>query len=253
MKVLIIPDIHCRKFWRQTIFDNIENVEKIIFLGDYFDSYNEGNLEEDEISMLNNIINLRKEYSNKVILLIGNHDEHYIWDEAITGSRFNRLKAKKYYNIFNENLDLFNLSFIQDDVIFSHAGITEGWAYLFLADYMEYDDLALSGNLVLEAAQVLMDTPLKDFNIYYINALNCISRYRGGLDKYGSCLWADLREHCYKINGAGIITPNGEDGIYQIFGHTQLKDKPIITNKWACLDCRKGFIIDTLTHEITDC
>ena len=43
----------------------------------------------------------------------------------------------------------------------------------------------------------------------------------------------------------------GEEGIYQVFGHTQLK-KPLINEKWACLDCRKGFIIDTLTWEITE-
>ena len=33
------------------------------------------------------------------------------------------------------------------------------------------------------------------------------------------------------------------ENIYQIFGHTQLKE-PIITDKWACLDCRKAIILD---------
>ena len=47
------------------------------------------------------------------------------------------------------------------------------------------------------------------------------------------------------------IVPKGEDKIYQVFGHTQLKS-PLITDKWACLDCRKAFIIDTKTHNIED-
>ena len=38
---------------------------------------------------------------------------------------------------------------------------------------------------------------------------------------------------------------------YQIFGHTQVR-YPIITDKWACLDYKKGFIIDTLTYEIIE-
>ena len=44
------------------------------------------------------------------------------------------------------------------------------------------------------------------------------------------------------------IIPN-EDSIvkpydYQIFGHTQLRSKPIIRDKWPCVDCRKAFILD---------
>ena len=36
-KYLIIPDIHCRKFWRESI--NEDKVDKVIFLGDYLDPY----------------------------------------------------------------------------------------------------------------------------------------------------------------------------------------------------------------------
>jgi hypothetical protein len=46
--------------------------------------------------------------------------------------------------------------------------------------------------------------------------------------------------------------PVGEEGIFQVFGHTQLKTH-IVTDKWACLDCRKGFIFDTITHECSSC
>ena len=38
-KILCISDIHGRKFWRQTVADNIDKVDKIIFLGDYLDPY----------------------------------------------------------------------------------------------------------------------------------------------------------------------------------------------------------------------
>jgi predicted phosphodiesterase len=39
MTFLIIPDCHGRKFWRQAIANNIGNVDKVIFLGDYLDPY----------------------------------------------------------------------------------------------------------------------------------------------------------------------------------------------------------------------
>ena len=39
MKVLVLPDIHGRKFWRKTLADNIGQVDKVIFLGDYLDPY----------------------------------------------------------------------------------------------------------------------------------------------------------------------------------------------------------------------
>ena len=33
------------------------------------------------------------------------------------------------------------------------------------------------------------------------------------------------------------------DDIYQVFGHTQLVDEPIITDTFADLDCRRAFIL----------
>ena len=93
---------------------------------------------------------------------------------------------------------------------------------------------------------------LKDFNTHYIKAISNISRYRGGDMYYGSCEWADLREHIDTNASVTRIIPKGEDGIYQVFGHTQLR-VPLITDKWACLDCRKAFIVDTNTYEISEC
>ena len=120
---------------------------------------------------------------------------------------------------------------------------------------MKYDESALEGiSYTWECAEVLRDTNLEDFNIYYIKAISNISYYRGGENSYGSCEWADLREHIDHHQSAvqEKIVPLGEDGIYQVFGHTQLM-KPLITDKWACLDCRKGFIFDTITYECSSC
>jgi hypothetical protein len=264
MKILVIPDVHGRKFWRETVFNNINKVDKVIFLGDYLDPYSdeiEKNPESMEmnnfydycsaLNILNDIVSLKKNTPDKFILLTGNHTDSYIWSKFAAASRTDYKNWEKYHKFFVENLSFFNFVWIENDVIFSHAGISEGWANEFLYHYMKYDEGAeLENNsLIFETARVLKDTQLKDFNIHYIKAISNISHYRGGDMFYGSCEWADLREHIDMKASISEIVPKGEEGIYQVFGHTQLKE-PLINDKWACLDCRKSFIIDTFTHKI---
>lgn len=266
MKCLIIADVHGRKFWRRAIADNIGNVDKIIFLGDYLDPY-ENEIDENPelmecnhfydsqnlLKMLEDIVSLKKNEPNKYILLTGNHSDSYIWSKFSAASRTDFINWEKYHKFFSQNLEYFNLVWIEDNCIFSHAGISEGWANEFLYHYMKYDEGAEleKNSLVFETARVLKDTPLKYFNNFYIKAISNISHYRGGDMFYGSCEWADVREHVDVNESVIEIVPKGEDGIYQIFGHTQLKE-PFINDKWACLDCRKGFIIDTLTYKIEE-
>lgn len=264
-KYLIIPDIHCRKFWRESVKE--DKVDKVIFLGDYLDPYPdeiESNPELMEvksfqdtasaIKMLEDIFSLKKSNPNKYILLTGNHTDSYIWSNFSRATRTDFNNWELYHNTFLENLNLFNFVWIENDVIFSHAGISDGWANEFLYNFMKYDEGAELENdsAILETAIVLRDTPLENFNKFYIKALSCISHYRGGDYFYGSCEWADLKEHIDIEKSINQIIPKGEDEIYQVFGHTQIR-VPIITDKWACLDCRQSFIIDTISHEISEC
>ena len=59
-----------------------------------------------------------------------------------------------------------------------------------------------------------------------------------GFYKFGSCIWADCREW------ASLSDDDMFDNVYQIFGHTQLMEEPVITERWANLDCRKAFRLD---------
>lgn len=264
---LVIPDIHCRNFWRKTIDENIGKIDKVIFLGDYLDPYPEeieknpdlmevNNFKDsyNALKMLNDIISLKKNEPDKFILLTGNHTDSYIWSKFSAASRTDYSNWEKYHKFFLENLNLFNFVWIESNVIFSHAGISKGWAEGFLYNYMKYDDEFEKDSFEFETARVLMNTSLEDFNNHYINAISEISSFRGGEFPYGSCEWADIREHIdlYQTEIQKKVVPLGEEGIFQVFGHTQLR-KELITDKWVCLDCRKGFIIDTITHEISEC
>lgn len=257
MKILILPDIHCRNFWRKAIENNIGNVDKVVFLGDYLDPYAVEYIEYPEtmeprdetfLGMLQDIVSLKKNEPNKYILLTGNHTDSYIWKDFSSATRTDHLNWIDYHNFFMENLDLFNLVWVEDHVIFSHAGITKEWSER-LWDILEFPENEVAS--VEEMAKVLMNTPLSSFNKYYIEAISDISYYRGGDSMYGSCEWADIREHIKGVDDNHNIEGYGEEGIYQVFGHTQVV-KPIICDKWACLDVRKPFIIDTNTFKIED-
>lgn len=263
MKCLVIPDIHGRNFWRKAIANNIGLVDKVIFLGDYLDPYGEeidsnpDSMEceffgdsEGLLNMLNDIVSLKKNEPEKYILLTGNHTDSYIWPKFAAATRTDGKNYEEYHNFFLENLNLFNLVHVENDVIFSHAGITEGWAQ-HVWNQLEYPEDELSS--VSEIATMFQDTPLSEFNEHYVEVISNISHYRYGDYIYGSCEWADLREHLDVNNSTpDNLIALGEEGVFQVFGHTHLK-QPLITSKWACLDCRAGFIFDTNTRECNSC
>ena len=266
MKVGLIGDIHGRNFWRLSVHKMLlEGVDKIIFLGDYLDPYQK-EIEENPklmecnsfddadnlLKMLEDIVSLKKIEPKKYILLTGNHTDSYIWSKFRAATRTDYINWEKYHKFFLENLEYFNLVWIENNVIFSHAGISEGWAEAVAIE------LSLTINLnnpVKSIAKYLSNVDLNNIlDKKLIKLLGDISSYRSGDSYYGSCEWADLREHIdhHLTEVEEKIVPLGEDGIYQIFGHTQLQ-KGLVTDKWACLDCKKGFIFDTITHDCSSC
>ena len=73
-KMLILPDIHARPFWKDAGERHSDDVSKIVFLGDYLDPYPwEGFTRKDAIRNFQEIIDFKTENKDKVILLLGNH------------------------------------------------------------------------------------------------------------------------------------------------------------------------------------
>lgn len=95
-KVLIIPDVHGRPFWRKAK-EKINSVDKVVFLGDYLDPYGyEGITRENAIEEFKEIIQFKVDNPDKVILLLGNHDCAYCYDfDVREGDR-----ESTYYQIF---------------------------------------------------------------------------------------------------------------------------------------------------------
>ena len=217
MKILINPDIHGRVFWKYSI-EHKDEFDKIIFLGDYLDAYSPDLLLKEEDNF-KEIIQFKKDNPDKVILLLGNHDCHYINDKIYEASRYNSFKHNSYQKLFLDNIDLFQLIYIYNKYLFSHAGVYQKW--------MDLNKLTLKD---------LLDCDLDKLS----KSLNWIDYFRGGFYDVGSCIWADIRD-----SGTEKLLK----GYYHIFGHTQLKFN-LSTSEFSCLDCRIPFSLDSETGHI---
>lgn len=218
-KYLIIPDVHGRTFWQEAA-NLIDDVEKVIFLGDYLDPYSfEGINTKQAICQFKEIIKFSKNYPEKVILLLGNHDCAYCYDFG-SASRYAYENESEIKQLFKDNIELFRLYYLGNNgCLFSHAGITNNWVE------HHFDNI---------------ENFLNKSDKEIIPYLWDISYIRGGWSKKGSMIWSDVREG------------DREETFYQIFGHTQLQSSPFITGKYACLDVRRCFLLDTETKKITE-
>lgn len=222
-KILIVPDVHGRKFWHKAK-ELIDEVDQVVFLGDYLDPYSrEGITFEDALNEFEQILEFKEKHSDKVVLLVGNHDMHYIQLEFMDCSRLNVYRRVEVHDLFMNNIDKFQLVHEVDKYLFSHAGIYLEWTKKYEITLKELFDF-------------------KKFLGGRWNTLEDVSYKRGGWCKVGSCVWADIRESVQ--NELPVMFKK------QIVGHTQMQEKPYITSKIACLDVRQCFMLDTEKDEI---
>ena len=190
-KVLVMPDTHGRKFWKEPC-KNIDDYERVIFLGDYLDPYSfDGISVEDAIDNFREIISFVKDKSN-VVMLLGNHDMPYFSQIYKGFSWWHCRHSTMHYNeirkIFRENKDLFRVAHVETDVLFTHAGCTGAWVnevfdgkYDTQIDEKKIYDLCADINKLLETKDGLAK-------------LYMVGRERGGRDRNGSCIWAHWTE-----------------------------------------------------------
>jgi hypothetical protein len=139
IKVAVIPDIHGSTEWKK-IKDRLDEFDKIVFLGDFFDSWT--NIWPDQGENFKEIIELKKIYPDKIELLLGNHDTQYIHGWRCSGHQEDRKLEIK--GILGENKDLFSIVFIYKNWIFSHAGVSQTWLDNWEIKPEEINDLYLT-------------------------------------------------------------------------------------------------------------
>lgn len=133
MKTLVLGDIHGRICWWDII--QKENPDRVIFMGDYVSTHDKNISQEQQCSNLEDILNFKRERNGDVILLRGNHDmQHlgYPWAEC---SGFFPKVHQWMSGIKEDFLELTQWVYVEDNTIFSHAGISkEFWEYLNLGE-----------------------------------------------------------------------------------------------------------------------
>jgi hypothetical protein len=196
---IVIGDVHGLTCWKE-IIDNNPHC-RYLFLGDYLDPYEEINPRKI-IDNFKDIIRLKQEQQENVVLLLGNHDLHYITPDIAQSTRWNFYIAEEVSRLFADNKDLFQYACQEDDSIFTHAGIVHKW----FTDYFKGD---IRKNI---AEQLNHPSPEQEQHLFACGTA------RGGFDKYGGIFWADKRELYEPLQG-----------FTQIVGHNRVPDIKDIT------------------------
>ena len=201
-KILIIPDVHGRTFWRTAL--ETGNYEKVIFLGDYVDPYvYEGIDKLEALSNFKDILSLKIIHQDRVILLLGNHDLSYYSDHfrnSVGSDRYDYKNEEELQHLFRGWRRFFKLAHEGTiggkRYLFSHAGITMSW-------------LKQNNDIIVKPDAAHLNHLLD--NKDGIDALAQVGFTRYGLYPSGSMVWADIEE---------LLESNPLPDTYQIVGHT---------------------------------
>lgn len=200
---MAIGDLHGRDVWKS--FGDISllmssegsfqpDYDKYIFVGDYCDSFD---LNHSMILYnLKEVIRFKKMYPDNVILLLGNHDVQYMCTKPFT--KYNPYSCSGYswnahvdfYTCFNDNREIFQLTYQKQNYLFSHSFISTDWyRESFRSLYFEFmEDIGMNENVIsLSLGEAI--------NIAFEYRLDCIfdvGHIRSGAKKYGGPLWEDI-------------------------------------------------------------
>jgi predicted phosphodiesterase len=122
MKTIVLGDTHGRNIWKEIVFQ--EKADRVIFIGDYFDSFDIGPAEQ--MFNFREIIDFKEKGECEVILLVGNHDFHY-YPGGETYSGYKAGVAPAIRQMLQENNHHLQMCYQLDNILFTHAGIGHDW------------------------------------------------------------------------------------------------------------------------------
>lgn len=219
MRIFVFGDLHGNSVW-QDILSNNNTWDKIVFLGDYFDSFTI--TREEQLKNFKALIRLKQSFPDDVILLIGNHDYHYfpfIYEKGTSG--YSGIFKSIVSPILQENLGKFVMCYKHNNYLFTHAGISPEFIdnLVDIDKSLPYDELL---NLLWK------DRPMS----FGFNGVNCY-----GDDTYQTPIW---------IRPTSLLKSNEKDtrvidNYAQIVGHTAVKridlNNPNFGTKFILVDC----------------
>lgn len=136
-KIIAIGDIHGRDVWRK-----IPDADRVVFVGDYFDSRS-GISGVAQLENFFDICHYKMENPEKVVLLLGNHDYHYLRGVSESYTGYQPLMRFTFELALHEarNKGLMQWVYLEDGFLFSHAGVTKTWLKANGGDLSKINDL----------------------------------------------------------------------------------------------------------------
>lgn len=237
MNTVVIGDIHGRSLWKKIIEQ--EQPSRVIFIGDYFDSFNISGL--DQIHNFKEIIEYKKLNPNvEVVMLIGNHDYHYfqgIGDRGTSG--FQRNLFFSINQVIEENKTHMQLSYKMGNILFTHAGVSS--VFMDCVARNIWDIRSISDML----NDVFKYRPLTfDFGKYAKEYTD-----ETGDDIYQSPIWIRPQSLIHSNKDTQL-----EEKLIQIVGHTSFNEIKTIDGKYWFIDCLHSetsqYLLINSKHEI---
>ena len=217
MKTIIIGDVHGRDQWKQIVAQE-KDADTVIFLGDYFDSFDISAVEQ--MHNFKEIVEFKEtsftnagtddQHKTRVIMLIGNHDYHYfpeINDSSTSG--YQTRMAMVIKQLIGEKREHLQVAHRIGEFVFTHAGISSQWLDDTVTDWTEQ-------NMVDKINELFKYTPLsldsRSFKMFSATEWSGASGY--GNETYQGPMW---------IRPKALMSANKDTlrkKIIQVVGHT---------------------------------
>lgn len=229
--ILIIPDVHNQIDRVERILKS-ESYDKVIYLGDFFDSFGE---EFTELTIKTCEFLLQIVFPDpRSVIILSNHDVSYVGRNPITlCSGYTKAKNQTIKSfIKEEHRKFFKWFHIENNILFSHGCLNKSYIPEVLIKKNSLESMNLLNEWLSYESKQAYKTILDPFgsNHWFLNA----GFTRGGNSTFGGLLWGDTRE---------FIQLNG---LSNIFGHTPNKT-PVLINKsgkYEINDFSKDIILD---------
>lgn len=139
MKIVVIGDIHGRHSWKKIVEAN-PDADLFVFVGDYFDSFDVSPVMQKH--NFKEILDFKRQNPSKVILLIGNHDFHYLRGSVNQYTGYQGVHRWDFQELLDEATkeDLIQMCFVCDKYLFTHAGVTKTWAKNYEIDLNDLEN-----------------------------------------------------------------------------------------------------------------
>ena len=123
-KVVFIGDIHGHDTWKRIVADN-KTADHFVFVGDYFDAWSV--TPAVQIQNFKEIIEFKECTPDRVTLLVGNHDFHYMpWCRGKYGG-YSAWFHGEIWELLRTNMHNLQVAWQYNNVLVTHAGISSTW------------------------------------------------------------------------------------------------------------------------------